>query len=78
MKKVCEELICFFEEEEGWDREALISDYCEIILKEAGTTFSADELCISDGEGEIMVLSDFVDRFFDKIIVGVCNVIKTA
>lgn len=78
MKKVCKELIDFFENREGWDKEELLSDYVSQILSEAGSNHSADELLISDCEKDVMILSDFADLLFEKIIEGVCNVIKTA
>ena len=79
MKKVCQELIDFFENEEGWDKDELLTDYVYDILKKAGSELlHADELTINDDEKDVMVLSDFVDALFAKIIEGVCNVIKTA
>ncbi|MDD3123748.1 MAG: hypothetical protein PHC62_09620 [Candidatus Izemoplasmatales bacterium] len=78
MKKVCQELINFFELEEGWDKNDLLYDFSKEILYENGTICSFDEVVISDGEKEIMVLEDFVYKLYDKIIKGVCNVIETA
>jgi len=78
MEKVCEELIEFFEGEDGWDKDELLCDFSKEILEKLGTDLYADELCITDGEDDIAVLQDFVYALFDKIINGVCNVIRTA
>jgi len=78
MKKVCQELIDFFEQGEGWDKAEILEDFNSEILQEVGCIFSADELGINDGEKDVMVLQDFTERLFDKILEGVCNVIKTA
>lgn len=72
------ELIDYFELQEGWDKEELLSDYVAGILKSVGSELlSADELSINDGENDVMALSDFADKLFDEIIQGVCNVIAT-
>lgn len=64
----------------GWDRDELINDYVSEILKKAGyKTIYADELILYDGmDDKNLVLIDFVNAFFDKIIEGVVNIIKTA
>lgn len=79
MKKVCKELIEFFRDGERWDKEGVLFETVSEILKKNGSkTIAADELSINDGGHEIMVLSDFAEALFDKILEGVCNVIKTA
>ena len=79
MKKVCQELIDFFELQEGWDKEELLADFVAKILKEAKSKIIfADELSINDGETEVMGLDEYTDKLFDRIIEGVCNVIETA
>lgn len=79
MKKVCKELIEFFQDGESWDKEGVLCEAVSEILKKNGSeTIAADELGITDGDKEIMVLSDFAEALFDKILEGVCNVIKTA
>lgn len=79
MKKVCKELIEFFEDGESWSRDdVLFEAVTEILQKNGSETIAADELGITDGDKEIMVLSDFAEALFDKILEGVCNVIKTA
>jgi len=76
MKKVCKELIDFFENQESWDKNELISEFCSEILKKHNIHCGIDELYICDGEKNID-LEEFVEELFDKIIDGVCNVIKT-
>jgi len=79
MKKVCKELIEFFKEREGWDKDELLSDYCTEILEKAGAELPyADDVGLICGEKEFMDLQDFASALFDKIIDGVCNVIETA
>lgn len=85
MKKVCGELIDFFQGQEGWDKDELLSDYCSEILKTNGCTLndgvlSPDEIGLNWGdELELpLTLDDFASALFDKIIDGVCNVIETA
>lgn len=76
MEKI-KETIEFFEQQEGWDKSEVLSEYIYEILK-GKTEFSADELGITDGENEFMNLQDFADNLFDKIIKGVINVLKSA
>ncbi|MPN39058.1 hypothetical protein SDC9_186584 [bioreactor metagenome] len=73
------ELISFLHDEEGWDRDEILTDSVLEILEDAGApTMGADELSVSDEGREIMVLQDFADRLFEKILDGICNVIATA
>lgn len=80
MKQVCKELIDFFEKEEGWDKQELIEDIIEEVLtedleiKDTNITF-----CTCDNRNEdVFMLEDFAEYFFNRVIDGVCNVIKTA
>lgn len=86
MKKVCQELVDFFEDREGWDKDDLLSEYCAEIMKKYDCTgvtdqsLSPDEIDLSWKDELILplTLQDFADELFDKIIEGVCNVIRTA
>lgn len=78
MKKVCSELIDFFEGEEGWDKDEILSDYVAYVLEKNGIKNDMDEITLFDGEHEHMNLADFAEELFDKIAEGVCNVIRTA
>ena len=80
MKQVCRELIDFFKNEEGWDKQELIEDIIETVLtkdleiKDTNITF-----CTCDNRDEdVILLEDFAEYFFNRVIDGVCNVIKTA
>ena len=80
MKQVCRELINFFKNEEGWDKQDLIDEITEKVLtedleiKDTNITF-----CTCDNrEGTVFSLENFAEKFFDRVIDGVCNVIKTA
>lgn len=79
MKMVCQELVDFFEQGEGWDKSDVLIGYVQAVIAKAdcGTKW-ADELTVNDGEECLMVLSEFAEALFDEIIEGVCNVIKTA
>lgn len=85
MKQVCRELISFFENEEGWDKGELLQEYVEEIFKKhgienCGSVISPDEVeVVWDGSARFpMTAKDFAIELFDKIISGVCNVIRTA
>lgn len=70
-----QEIIDFFELEQGWDRGELISDILHEIKGLKG--YAADEIGLEwDGEN-LMVLDDFVQDFFTILISKVCNVIKS-
>ena len=82
MKQVCKELIDFFKNEEGWDRQDLIDEITGAVLtedlgiKDTNISFYA---CVNDeGDGATFFIEDFAEKFFDRVIDGVCNVIKTA
>ena len=80
MKKVCKELIDFFEKEEGWDKQELIDEFIEKVLfkdlkiKDTNITF----VTCDNRDEDVFMLEDFAEHFFDRVIEGVCNVIKTA
>ena len=70
-----QQIINFFELEEGYSKNDIISD----ILKEIKglKNYDADEIGLEwDGE-HLMTLNDFVNEFYYKLIEGVCNVIES-
>lgn len=71
-----QEIVDFFElEGESWDRDGIIREYANEI-KEL-KNYSLDEIGLEwDGEN-LMILDDFVAQYFNKVIEGVCNVIKS-
>lgn len=79
MKQVCRELIDFFNNSEGWDKEGLIFEYMEKVLKEdlgikdTNITF----VTCDNRDNDVLMLEEFAEHFFNKVIEGVCNVIKT-
>ena len=82
MKQVCKELVDFFKNEEGWDKQEIVDDIIEKVLtedlhiKDTNISFYAQ---IDDvGVGRTFFIEDFAVYFFDRVIEGVCNVIKTA
>ena len=80
MKQVCKELIDFFKNEEGWDKEGLIFEYIEKVLsedlgiKDTNITF----ITCDNRNDDVFMLEEFAEHFFNRVIEGVCNVIKTA
>ena len=86
MKKVCKELIDYFELKEGWDKEEILDEYCESILKKHDCldindqTLDPEEVALNWGDdlNLPLTLRDFANELFDEIIQGVCNVIATA
>lgn len=70
-----QEIIDFFEQEEGYDKDEII---CEILHEIKGLKgYDADEIDLKWDKEELMVLYDFVDEFYSKLINKVCNVIKS-
>jgi len=79
--KKLKEVIDFLQNpcDNGWDKDELLTDYVVEIIKTTGSDLVfPDELSVNNTEKEIMVLSDFANQLFDKIIEGVCNIIETA
>ena len=82
MKQVCKELIDFFNNSEGWDKQGLIDEITEEVLKEdlhiKDTNISFYAQIDDVGAAKTFFIEDFAEHFFDRVIEGVCNVIKTA
>ena len=82
MKQVCEELVNFFKNKEGWDKQDLIDEITEAVLTEdlgiKDTNISFFARISDEGECTTFFIEDFAEKFFDRVIDGVCNVIKTA
>lgn len=75
MSKKLQEIIDFFELEEGYNRQEVIADIIGEIEGLKG--IEVNEIVIEyDGE-IILILDEFVDEFYDKLIEKVCNVIKS-
>jgi hypothetical protein len=85
-KQVLNEIIEYFEEQEGYDMDEVITD----IVHETGllrdwedtdnpTDISIDECSINHGEDECYVcdLEEFIDEYTDKLLEIVVNVIKS-
>ena len=76
MEEKLQEIIDFLEFEQGYSKEEIIEDYISSVKNLKG--MASDEIGLEwDGE-HLMVLSDFADIFYEKIIEGVCNVIKNS
>ena len=80
MKQVCKELIDFFNNSEGWDKQGLIDEFIEEVLSEdLGIKDTNITFCTCDNRNDdVFMLEEFAQHFFDRVIEGVCNVIKTA
>lgn len=80
MKQVCKELIDFFNNSEGWDKQGLIDEFIKKVLSEdlkiedTNITF----ITCDNKHDDVFMLEDFAEHFFNRVIEGVCNVIKTA
>ena len=68
------EAIDFFESGNGFDKRELITDWIGEIKEIKGN--SADEVGLEWDSKTLMTLDDFASQFYDKIIEGVCNVLK--
>ena len=76
MNKMQKEIVYFLEhpEENGWDKDELLSNYVSEILSKHQSDYSSDEIFLDKYNG--FTLQDFAEKLFDKIIEGVCNVVK--
>lgn len=71
-----QEIINFFELEEGYSRQEVISDALGEIEELKG--YAADEIgLVWDDEEELMLLEDFAERFYRLLIDEVCNVLES-
>ena len=75
MKQKLQEIIDFFELEEGYEREDIITDMLSQIKQLQG--HDTDEIDIKWDGKILMTLNDFVRQYHDIVINGVCNVIKS-
>lgn len=88
LKQIYKELLDFFEQQDGWDKEEIISMYCANVLSKLNCTMPIkpydpippDEIQLYWGDDDPLpaTLQDFAEAFFDWMIDGVCNVIRTA
>lgn len=80
MKQVCKELIDFFNNSEGWDKQGLIDEFIEKVLSEdlGIKDTNINFVACDNRDGDLFTLENFAEHFFDRVIEGVCNVIKTA
>ena len=80
MKQVRKKLIDFFNNSEGWDKQGLIDEFIEKVLsedlgiKDTNITF----VTCDNRDDDVFMLETFAEYFFNRVIEGVCNVIKTA
>jgi hypothetical protein len=70
-----QEIVDFFELEEGWSKDEIISQVISEIKELKG--YEADEITLLWDDEELMVLIDFAEQFFNKIMQNTCNVIKS-
>ena len=80
MKQVCKELIDFFNNSESWDKQGLIDEFIEEVLTKDLGIYDTDITFVAcdNRDGDLFTLESFAEHFFDRVIEGVCNVIKTA
>ena len=79
MKRVYKELIDFFNNSEGWDKQGLIDEFIEKVLSEDLQIKDTNIVFVTcdNRDEDIFMLEAFAEYFFDRVIEGVCNVIKT-
>ena len=70
-----QEVIDFFELEEGYDKNEIITDILAEIKDLDGN--AADEIGLEWDGQTLIVLDDFVNIFYNEIIEKVCNVLKS-
>lgn len=75
VKTKLQEVIDFFELEEGYDKDSLITE-CICKIKEI-EGYNADEIGLELDGKTLMVLQDFAEEFYREIIEGVCNVLES-
>lgn len=75
MKDKFKEIIDFFELGEGYNKQEIISDMIDEIKDLKG--YAPDEIGLEWDGKTLMVLDDFANDFYEKVIEGVCNVIKS-
>ena len=68
-----EEILRFFEYEEGWNKNELIHDTINEIIKGV----SADELTINTEETPLIAFDHFIDQFYDKLVDKFCKVLAS-
>lgn len=68
-------IVDFFELEEGWSKDEIISQVISEIKALKG--YEADEITLLWEDEELMVLIDFAEQFFNKMMKNTCNVIKS-
>jgi len=75
MNDKLQEIIDFFELEEGYDRDEIISDILSEIkgLKR----YVANEIGLEWNGENLMILYDFADEFYLKLTEKICNAIRS-
>ena len=70
-----QEVIDYFQLRKGYDKHEIITDILGEI-KEL-KNYSADEIGLEWDKEHLMILDDFVNKFYNLIIENVCNVLKS-
>ena len=70
-----QEVIDYFQLGEGHDKHEIITDILGEI-KEL-KNYNADEIRLELDKEHLMILDDFVNEFYHKLIENVCNVLKS-
>lgn len=82
MKKGNKELVDFFQQHKQWEKDELLASYTTEVQQQLGfeTVVPDDEIRLTWGKNRELsgTLQDFSSALYDKIMEGVCNVIKTA
>lgn len=70
-----QEIIDFFQDGEGYDKNDVITDIAGEIEEIKG--MATDEIGLEWGGEDLMLLEDFTQQFYEKLIGKVCNVIRS-
>jgi len=70
-----QEVIDYFQLGEGYDKEEIITDILGEI-KEL-KNYSADEIGLKWDKEHLMILDEFINEFYHKLIENICNVLKS-
>jgi hypothetical protein len=75
-EKILDEIIDFFELEEGYDKDELITNFLDGLLKPQ--KINSDEVQLIFGDNRYFTeLDSFAKDYYDLVIQGVCNVLKS-
>lgn len=70
-----QQIVDFFENDGTWDKDEILADMISGINEVRG--YATDEIGLEWDGQQLMVLEDFVEQLYQRLIKGVCNVITS-